>query len=111
MAQRKADRLAECHANVVAAEVCLTWSGSQHVLEARALLNRADALIDETGAKAYEPTTSRMRARKRRNRSRLTARLMMSLSGNEKGERQWVPSILRPVMRRHAKRGRTCSDS
>ena len=55
VAQRKADRLAECHANVVAAEVCLTRSGSQHVSEARALLNRANALIDETGAKAYEP--------------------------------------------------------
>lgn len=63
VAQRKADRLAECHANVVAAEVCLTRSGSQHVLEARALLNRADALIDETGAKAYEPMMLRMRAK------------------------------------------------
>ena len=62
MAQRKADRLAECHANVVAAEVCLTRSGSQHALEARALLNRANALIDETGAKAYEPMMLRVRA-------------------------------------------------
>lgn len=62
VAQRKADRLAECHANVVAAEVCLTRSGSQHTLEARALLNRANALIDETGAKAYEPMMLRVRA-------------------------------------------------
>jgi hypothetical protein len=62
VAQRKADRLAECHASVVAAEVRLTRSGSQHALEARALLNRANALIDETGAKAYEPTMLRMQA-------------------------------------------------
>jgi adenylate cyclase len=62
VAQRKADRLAECHANVVAAEVCLTRRGSQHALEARALLNRASSLIDETGAKAYEPMVLRMRA-------------------------------------------------
>ena len=62
VAQRKANRLAECHANVVAAEVCLTRGGSQHALEARALLNRANALIDETGAKAYEPMMLRVRA-------------------------------------------------
>jgi hypothetical protein len=62
VAQRKADRLAECHANVVAAEVRLTRRDSQHALEARALLNRASSLIDETGAKAYEPLMLRMRA-------------------------------------------------
>jgi class 3 adenylate cyclase len=61
VAQRKADRLAECHASVVAAEACLTRRGSQHALEARALLDRASALIDETGAKAYEPMILRMR--------------------------------------------------
>jgi hypothetical protein len=31
-------------------------------LEARALLKRAKALIDETGAKAYEPMMLRMQA-------------------------------------------------
>ena len=61
VAQRKADRLAECHASVVAAEACLTRRGSQHAMEARALLDRASALIDETGAKAYEPMILRMR--------------------------------------------------
>jgi adenylate cyclase len=60
VARRKADRLAECHASVVAAEVRLTQRGSQYALEARALLNRARALIDETGAKAYEPMILRM---------------------------------------------------
>ncbi len=60
VAQRKADRLAECHASVVAAEVFLTRGGSQNVLEARALLSRANGLIDETGAKAYEPMMLRM---------------------------------------------------
>jgi hypothetical protein len=54
VAQRKSDRTAECHASLVAAEVCLTRIGSQHVMEANAFLNRAHALIDETGAKAYE---------------------------------------------------------
>jgi class 3 adenylate cyclase/tetratricopeptide (TPR) repeat protein len=62
VALRKADRLSECHANVVAAEVCLTRRGSQHATEARALLKRANSLIDETGAKAYEPMMLRVRA-------------------------------------------------
>jgi len=62
VAQRKADRLSECHASVVAAEVRLTRRGPQHALEAHALLNRAEALIDETGAKAYEPMLLRMQA-------------------------------------------------
>lgn len=62
VARRKADRLAECHASLVAAEVYLARSGSQHVREARGLLNRANALIDETGAKAYEPMMLRVRA-------------------------------------------------
>jgi hypothetical protein len=62
VAQRKADRLAECHASLVAADVYLRRSGSQHAGEARVLLNRAKALIDETGAKAYEPMMLRVRA-------------------------------------------------
>ncbi|MHB8268390.1 ATP-binding protein [Bradyrhizobium sp.] len=62
VARRKADRLSECLANVVAAEVCLTRRGSQHATEARALLDRARSLIDETGAKAYEPMMLRVRA-------------------------------------------------
>jgi class 3 adenylate cyclase/tetratricopeptide (TPR) repeat protein len=62
VAQRKADRLAECHANVVAAWACLTRSGSQDAQEALGLLNRANSLIDDTGAKAYEPMMLRMRA-------------------------------------------------
>jgi class 3 adenylate cyclase len=62
VARRKADRLAECHASLVAASACLTRSGSQDAEEARGLLNRANALIDETGAKAYEPMMLRMRA-------------------------------------------------
>ena len=62
VAQRKADRSAECHASLVAADVYLRRSGSQHAGEARVLLNRANALIDETGAKAYEPMMLRVRA-------------------------------------------------
>jgi adenylate cyclase len=62
VAQRKADRLAECHASLVAADVYLRRSGSQHTEEARRLLNRANALIDETGAKVYEPMMLRVRA-------------------------------------------------
>jgi tetratricopeptide (TPR) repeat protein len=59
VAQRKADRLAECHASLVAAWACL--SGSQPD-EASILLDRANALIDETGAKAFQPMLSRVRA-------------------------------------------------
>ena len=59
VARRKADRLAECHASLVAAWACL--NGSQHAEEASVLLNRASALIDETGAKAYEPMMLRVR--------------------------------------------------
>src|SRR5262249_44068396 len=55
VARRKADRIAECHASLVAARVCLTRRGSQYAEEARRLLNRANVLIEETGAKAYEP--------------------------------------------------------
>lgn len=61
VAQRKADRLAECHASLVAAWALLTRSGSEE--EASGLLNRASALIDETGARAYESMMLRMRAR------------------------------------------------
>jgi hypothetical protein len=62
VARRKADRLAECHASLVAALACLTPSGSQHAEEASVLLNRASVLIDETGAKAYEAMILRVRA-------------------------------------------------
>jgi hypothetical protein len=61
-AQRKADRLAECHASLVAAWACLTRSGSRDTEEARRLLERANVLIDETGAKAYEAMMLRVRA-------------------------------------------------
>jgi hypothetical protein len=59
VARRKADRLAECHASLVAAEVHLARRSSE---EADGLLDRANALIDETGAKAYEPMILRLRA-------------------------------------------------
>jgi class 3 adenylate cyclase len=62
VARRKADRLAECHASLVAAAVCLTCSSSEHTREAGGLLNRANVLIDETGAKAYEAILLRIRA-------------------------------------------------
>ena len=55
VARKKSDRIAECHASLVAARVCLTRRGSQYVGEADALLNRANVLIEETGAKAYAP--------------------------------------------------------
>src|SRR5712671_5559642 len=61
VARRKADRLAECHASLVAAEAYLAQSGSQHAQETRSLLMRANALIDETGAKAYEAMMLRVR--------------------------------------------------
>ena len=62
VARRKADRLAECHASLVAAWACLTPGGSQDAQQAHGLLSRANALIDETGARAYEPMMLRMRA-------------------------------------------------
>ena len=52
--------MAECHASLVAAWAYL--KGSQHAGEARGLLNRANALIDETGAKAYEAMMLQVRA-------------------------------------------------
>jgi adenylate cyclase len=54
VARRKADRLAECHASLVAARARLTRSGAENAEDARGFLSRASALIDETGAKAYE---------------------------------------------------------
>jgi adenylate cyclase len=63
VALRKADRLAECHASAVAASASLTRGGSQGEDEANSLLKRADALLEETGAKAYEPIVLRVRAR------------------------------------------------
>jgi class 3 adenylate cyclase/tetratricopeptide (TPR) repeat protein len=62
VARRKADRLSECHASLVAAGACLTRSGSRDAGEAHGLLNRANALIAETGAKAYEAMLLRVRA-------------------------------------------------
>ena len=62
MARRKADRLGECHASLVAAEACLTRSGYRDAEEARRLLMRASALTEETGAKAFEAMMSRVRA-------------------------------------------------
>lgn len=61
VARRKADRLAECHASLVKASVCLTPGGSDPV-EAARLLDRAKALIEETGATAFEPMMLRVRA-------------------------------------------------
>jgi hypothetical protein len=63
VARRKADRLAECHANLVAAEVHLARIGFQRVLDATGFLERAIVLINETGAKAYEPMMLRVRTR------------------------------------------------
>ena len=80
VARRKADRLAECHASLVAAAVCLTGS-SQDAEEAGGLLNRANVLIDETGAKAYEPMMLRVRAQMSEEKNLLTP-LMMCLEGN-----------------------------
>lgn len=62
VARRKADRLAECQASLVAAWACLARGGSQDAQQAAGLLNRANALIDETGAKAYEAMILRVRA-------------------------------------------------
>jgi adenylate cyclase len=55
VARQKSDRIAECHGNLVRAKVCLMRSGSQFIEEAESLLDRARALIEETGAKAYAP--------------------------------------------------------
>jgi tetratricopeptide (TPR) repeat protein len=60
VARRKADRLAECHASLVAASAYLTPGGSDAGKAAR-LLDRANALIDETGAKVFEPMMLRVR--------------------------------------------------
>jgi adenylate cyclase len=62
VAKRKADRLAECHATLVAARVCLMRRGSQDIEEASVLLARANVLIEETGAKAYEAMMLLLRA-------------------------------------------------
>jgi adenylate cyclase len=62
VARRKADRLAECHASLVAAWACRARSGAQDAEEAGRSLNRASALIDETGAKAYDAMMSHVRA-------------------------------------------------
>jgi tetratricopeptide (TPR) repeat protein len=62
VARRKADRMAECHASLVAAAVAQTSKGPQYADEARGLLSRVDALMEETGAKAYEAMMLRVRA-------------------------------------------------
>jgi tetratricopeptide (TPR) repeat protein len=60
VARRKADRLGECHASLVMAKACLTQSGSQDTEQARRLLERANVLVDQTGAKAFEPMMLRV---------------------------------------------------
>ena len=62
VAKRKADRLAECHASLVAARACLMRRGSQDIEQASGLLARANVLIEETGAKAYEALMLLVRA-------------------------------------------------
>jgi len=62
VARRKADRMAECHASLVSAAIAQTRRGRQCAEEARGLLSRVDALIDETGARAYESMLLRVRA-------------------------------------------------
>jgi len=62
VARRKADRLAECHASLVAAWARLATSDPEQAEEAGRLLDRANALIDETGAKAYEAMMLQVRA-------------------------------------------------
>ncbi len=62
VARRKADRMAECHASLVSAAIAQTRGGPQFAEEARGLLSRVDALIDETGARAYESMLLRVRA-------------------------------------------------
>lgn len=55
VARRRAHRLAECHASIVAARVCLKQAGSARPSAAASLLSRAKALVTETGAIAFEP--------------------------------------------------------
>jgi class 3 adenylate cyclase/tetratricopeptide (TPR) repeat protein len=55
VARRRARRLYECHASLVAARVCLAQAGSRRSPDVSTLLNRAKHLIEMTGAKAYEP--------------------------------------------------------
>jgi adenylate cyclase len=61
VARRRKDRLAECHASLVAARIYLARSDSRPQPTVRVLLNRAKVLIDETGAKAYEHMISLIR--------------------------------------------------
>jgi class 3 adenylate cyclase/tetratricopeptide (TPR) repeat protein len=60
IARRRADRLAECHASLVAAQAGLVQAGLIRTPEASALLDRAEDLINETGAKAFAPMLSRL---------------------------------------------------
>ena len=62
VARRKADRLAECHASLVAARACLMRRGSQDIEQASGLLAHANVLFEETGAKAYEAMMLLVRA-------------------------------------------------
>ena len=60
VAQRKADRLAECLACLVAARVSLGQAGSRQSEEAGDRTSRAKALIDLTGAAVFRPMMSRI---------------------------------------------------
>jgi adenylate cyclase len=62
VARSRAMRLAECHASLVAARVWLAQTGSRHSPEGSWMLDRAKALIQETGAKAFEPMMLRLNA-------------------------------------------------
>jgi adenylate cyclase len=54
VSRRRGDRIAECHASIVAARLCLRQEHSGYSQMAGSLLDRARLLIDETGAKAFE---------------------------------------------------------
>ena len=60
VARRKADRLAECLASLVAARVCLSQAGSRRPPMARTLLDRAKTLVDLTGAVVFRPMMARI---------------------------------------------------
>lgn len=60
VARQRADRIAECHASLVAARACLVQAGPRQSPEAAALLDRAKTLIGVTGAAAFQPIMSRL---------------------------------------------------
>ncbi len=55
VARRRARRLYECHASLIAARVGLARGELRRSPEIQTLLDRAENLIEETGGKAYEP--------------------------------------------------------